>query len=102
MISRINSIERDGRALLALGLAGGVAGVTLGLLFGLHVGGLGDRFFRFAGEPGGFGGCGFFRDALLLGLFGLARGLGLVALGRKGLALGALRHDRGIIGPGLR
>src|SRR5262249_49022618 len=39
---------------------------------------------------------------LLLGLFGLARGLRLGALGSKRLALGAARRDRRVVMPRLR
>src|SRR3954447_23030545 len=102
-----NSIERDLRALdlrtlLALRLTGGVAGVSLGLLIGLGFGRLRDGFFGFAGDPRGLERGNLFLKALLLGLFRLARSLCLGALGRKGLALRTLRHNRRIIRPRLR
>jgi len=90
------------RTLLPLSLSGSVAGIALGLLLGLDFSLLGDRFFRFAGDTRGFGRCSFFRNTLLLGLLGFARGLFLCALGRERLALSTTCRHRRIIQPGLR
>ena len=79
------SREADARivalSLLALALAGSIARVALGLLFGLKRRQPRGFLFLFARDPHGFGGRGLFLAALLLGLVGLARGLGLGALG---------------------
>ena len=60
--------------------------LALGLLLGFGCGLPGSGVFRFAGQAFGFGGLGFCLDALLLGLFDLARGLRLGSLDREGLA----------------
>src|SRR5438270_203026 len=88
------------RTRIALGIS--AAALSLGFLFGLEFSRLRDRFLRFAGDPRGFQRGSLFLKTLLLGLFCLARCLRLGPLGREGLAFGALRRDRGIVGPGLR
>ena len=67
--------------LLALAFARSVARVALGLLFGLKRRQPRGFFFLFACDPLGFSGRSLFLAALLLGLFSLARGLRLGALG---------------------
>ena len=86
------------RRLFPLLLARGIARVARGLAFGLERGFAGGGLFLFARELGG--GCGgrLFLAALLLGLGGLARQLGLGALGGLRLALGLPLLDRGIVG----
>jgi hypothetical protein len=78
-------------------LAGGVACVALGLLFGLKGGKPCGFFFFFAGELGCRLRRGLGLPRHLLGLGGLARFLGLGARGGLRLALGLTLLDLGIV-----
>src|SRR6516164_7529036 len=83
--------------LLPLCLARGVTGVALGLLLGLKGGLPGCGFLGLTRDPRGLERCRLFLATLLVGLFRFARCLGLGALGRQGLALGATSRHRGIV-----
>ena len=90
--------HRPALFLLALALAGGIAGVARGLALGLEREFPRGGFFLFAhdlGAAASAAACCLAR--LLLGLGGLARQLGLGALGGLRLALGAALGDLGIV-----
>src|ERR1700761_8666982 len=85
-------------ALLASGLARGIARVALGLLFGFQLGQPCGRFFLLTRELGCCGGRRFLFAALLFGLLCVARFLGLGPRRSNRLPLGPPLYHRWIIG----